>query len=500
MTTQAQQRNGFNFFGVGNALHNAVNEVGIDNHQRNEENASGSGINSTETDPFEVFKVDTTVATQSIGDTAAEGLKTDPAKDSYYTSTAPDPIPVLHTEQAYISSDSAVDVADYVEAGDSFYPYKVQAPSTEITHDFTGVNQTVAGSTLGRNLLFEQKEMYNRNPLFGWAPKNVIPHAADAARGFIAKYKLPQPNISIQSTTIPLHPLGSRNPVYPVPVQHMRGVTDPDFRLPKYGNGETHGLVTAGGHVLDEDEFILARNGVPKSKPHRAELASQALIGPTTSHSIPLGAQDLVIGSLPLYQNEQPLSGQDPQGQPTTGFSAMDTGANESIAVMNQYTQRGFPTYCGPDNIFRDAVDDEFSFAANWQNHSADRLTEGVTGVPGSVYNSAQSAVGETGSCRSATMYRPTLDVIGVDQFPNRPFQWTGVPGSGMEQNLALAYDIITSAPSGIDMSPQYQYANDGDAFSLVPCTNSLVADSQNYYSLRDPYNCFEPANPMVEV
>ena len=81
----------------------------------------------------------------------------------------------------------------------------------------------------------------------------------------------------------------------------MRGVTDPDFRLPKYGNGETHGLVTAGGHVLDEDEFTIASNGIPQTKPHRQELMSRALPGPTRSHNLPLGGQDLVVGSMPLY-------------------------------------------------------------------------------------------------------------------------------------------------------------------------------------------------------
>lgn len=451
-------------------------------------------------DQSDTVKPDVTVPTHPLGVTAAEGIKTNPAKDSSYSASVPDGTPPIRIEQAYTASDSTIDVAEFMVNGDQFTPYKIQAPGVEITHDFTGVNQTVAGSTLGRNILLEQDEMYGREPLFGWAPKNVIPHAEDDARGFRAQYKVPQPDISIQSATIPLHPLGSRNPVYPVPVQHMRGVTDPDYRLPEYGNGETHGLVTAGGHVLDEDEFILAANGVPKTKPHRRELMSRALRGPTTSNGLPLGPNDLVIGSVPLYQGEQPLSGDSPQGQPVNLFPDIDCGANEAIATMNQYTQRGFPTYCGPDDIPGDCVERSFCFPAGWQNRTADRMTEAITGVPGSVYNSANFADGQTGSCRSATMYRPTLDVIGIDQFPQEPYQYFPVPGSGMEQNLALQLDIITSAPSGLDCVPQYQYANDGDAYSLVPDSSELVAESQLYYKSRDPHSCLEPPNPLVAV
>lgn len=407
-------------------------------------------------------------------------------------------VPPQVIEQQVIKTPDSFTAQNYVETGDTFYPYKYQAPGSTITHDFTGVNQTIAGSTLGHNTLLTQNQMPFTHPLFGFAPKSLEP-LRDDARGFRDLVHLSQPNLHISRATIPLHPIGSRNPIYPVPLQNIRGQTDPDFAKPEYGNGEIHGLVTVGGHILDEDEIEQYPSGAAKSKPYRRNIvvrtyADKSLVG---SMCTPAGGLDLVMGGFPLTENNQELTGFNGQGQPVHTWTKGWMGGDQ-VGDNNTYTQRGFPTLEGPDDISWNQSNANYEFQPQWQNTPASRITEAQTGVPGSVYNDATYPNGETGSARGASNYRPCTDIIGINQFPDRPYQWTEPPGSGMAQNLTNLIDILGSAPSELEANPEYQGENIGDTWSLVPSAGLQIAASQLYFEGR-PINALKAqANPLV--
>lgn len=448
-----------------------------------------------------VNRPDASIPEHITGVTAAEGYENVPQNmKSIAKSPAVDPIPPKKNEQSYTATNDRANITSYVSTGDDYYPYKVIAPKSAVTHDFTGVNQTISGFTTGRNLLLEQSQIPGREPLFGWAPQSLLPLNRDDARNFTSLYKLPAPDPTVAKAPYPVHPIGSRNPIYPLPVQHMRGVTDPDFALPEYSVGSTHGLITIGGDVLDEDNITLYPSGAARTKSYRNKIITKAYAkkGLFTTNGLPMSALDLVHGSEPLIMNKQPMIGDNgDQGRPAIIWGTPYTGT-DTVGTNNAIVQRGFPTFSGPDDISRKEVVEDFEFSPQWQNTPPIFLLEEQTGVPGSIYKTSNMANGETGSCRSATMYRPSLDVIGIDQFPNRPSQWTVPPGSGVQQNNANLRDILLSTASNLDYVPQYQGVNEGDAFSMVGDLDPLAAESQRRFLDRNVAAIIAPENQIV--
>lgn len=412
------------------------------------------------------------IPNRSPGVTGGEVYIGADAKSVRYDPFKLDRTPKTKLDQVFVSNADGVNTLSTVINGETFTPYQIQAPGTQIVNETT----QEAGAIAAPTGYLEDEDKPWENPLQAFAGYPNIPRTRDDARGFDTQTNITQLNLNVPRTSVALPPLNTRNPVYPVPVTHARGMVDVDFAHDEYGPGKMHGLITSGGPLQDDDNIEILSSGLPLEKPHRGNRIATLHQLPMTSFATPSGAQNLVIPPASLIYANPQTTKIEGNGQLKNTFD-MYTKGGDRIGTFTGYVQRQWPTYSGQDTIPKKDIRNLFCFKAEWQNRPGGR----VIVVPGSAYNSANDAAGKTGTTVGPTNSRYCTDIIGRSD-PREPYQWTGMPGLREVQNQLAIKEIIEAAPTTAQQAGYIVNVNNGDTWSMAPSQESITKESQNIW------------------